>query len=93
MVNSLSTEKKVMAISVLAEGSNIREVERALGVHRQSIRRWGGRVGEACTKTAFFTRRTTSSKLLMLVRLLIVGISAETLEGICNYSRRENGLE
>jgi len=39
MANNLSTEKKVLAISMLAEGNSIRSIERVSGVHRDTIMR------------------------------------------------------
>jgi transposase-like protein len=50
MANILKTEKKVAAISMLAEGNSIRSIERITGVHRDTIMRLGVRVGEACDK-------------------------------------------
>ncbi|HWW02153.1 MAG TPA: IS1 family transposase [Candidatus Acidoferrum sp.] len=50
MANDLPTEKKVLAISMLAEGSSIRSVERTLSVHRDTVMRLGVRVGQACAK-------------------------------------------
>jgi IS1 family transposase len=50
MANNLATEKKAMAVSLLAEGSSIRSIERVTGVHRDTIMRLGVRVGEACEK-------------------------------------------
>lgn len=47
MANNLESEKKVLAISMLAEGSSIRAIERITGVHRDTIMRLGVRVGEA----------------------------------------------
>jgi IS1 family transposase len=52
MANTLPTEKKTMAISMLAEGSSIRAIERITGIHRDTIMRLGVRVGEACAKIA-----------------------------------------
>jgi IS1 family transposase len=48
MANNLATEKKVLAVSMLAEGNSIRSIERMTGVHRDTIMRLGVRVGEAC---------------------------------------------
>ena len=48
MANILKTEKKVAAISMLAEGASIRAVERITGVHGDTIGRLALRVGEAC---------------------------------------------
>jgi len=50
MANNLPTEKKVMAVSMLAEGNSIRSIERMTGIHRDTIMRLGVRVGEACAK-------------------------------------------
>ena len=50
MANELKTEKKVMAVSMLAEGSSIRSIERVTGIHRDTVMRLGVRVGEACAK-------------------------------------------
>jgi IS1 family transposase len=50
MANNLPTEKKVLAVSMLAEGSSIRSIERITGTHRDTIMRLGVRVGEACAK-------------------------------------------
>jgi IS1 family transposase len=50
MANELSSEKKVMAVSMLCEGSSIRSIERITGIHRDTIMRLGVRVGEACKK-------------------------------------------
>jgi len=48
MANELKTEKKVLAISMLCEGSSIRSIERVTGVHRDTIMRLGIRMGEGC---------------------------------------------
>jgi hypothetical protein len=44
MANNLETEKKVLAVSMLAEGNSIRSVERITGIHRDTILRLGIRV-------------------------------------------------
>ena len=38
MANNLPFEKKVTAVGMLCEGSSIRSIERATGVHRDTIR-------------------------------------------------------
>lgn len=48
MAHVLSTDKQVAVISALAEGSGIRQIERIMGVHRDTIMRLGVRVGEGC---------------------------------------------
>ena len=48
MANNLETEKKVMAVSMLAEGNSIRSIERITGIHRDTIMRLGIRIGEGC---------------------------------------------
>jgi IS1 family transposase len=50
MANNLSTEKKTLAVSMLAEGNSIRSIERVTGVHRDTIMRLGVRIGEGCAK-------------------------------------------
>jgi IS1 family transposase len=50
MANNLETEKKVLAVSMLAEGNSIRSIERITGIHRDTIMRLGIRVGEGCKK-------------------------------------------
>lgn len=50
MANTLKIEKKVLAISMLAEGSSIRSIERITEIHRDTIMRLGFRVGKACAK-------------------------------------------
>jgi IS1 family transposase len=50
MANELSSEKKVMAVAMLCEGSSIRAIERMTGIHRDTIMRLGVRVGEACKR-------------------------------------------
>src|SRR5664280_1771240 len=50
MANNLAMEKKIAAISALAEGTSIRSVERMTGIHRDTIMRLGIRVGQGCTE-------------------------------------------
>ena len=50
MANKLATEKKVTVISMLAEGSSIRAIERITNVNRNTIMSLAVRVGNACKK-------------------------------------------
>lgn len=50
MANNLPTEKKVAVISMLAEGSSIRAIERITGVNQNTIMSLGRRVGDACKR-------------------------------------------
>jgi IS1 family transposase len=50
MANELKSEKKIMAVAMLAEGNSIRSIERMTGVHRDTIMRLGVRVGEGCQR-------------------------------------------
>jgi transposase-like protein len=50
MANILKPEKKTLAVSMPAEGTSIRSIERVTGVHRDTIMRLGVRIGEACQK-------------------------------------------
>ena len=52
MAYNLQPEKKILATSLLAEGSSIRAIERVTGVHRDTVMRLGVRVGEACAVIA-----------------------------------------
>lgn len=49
MANVLNTDKQIMIIGALAEGSSIRSIERMTGVHRDTIMRLGVKVGQGCT--------------------------------------------
>jgi transposase-like protein len=48
MANNLPTEKKVLVVSMLAEGSSIRAIERVTGVNRNTIMSLGLRIGAGC---------------------------------------------
>lgn len=48
MANNLDKDKKVMAVSMLCEGSSIRAIERVTGIHRDTIMRLGVRMGKEC---------------------------------------------
>src|SRR5947207_2854998 len=48
MANNPPTEKKVTVISMLAEGSSIRAIERITGLNRNTIMNLGVRIGKAC---------------------------------------------
>lgn len=48
MANNLPFEKKVSVISMLAEGTSIRAIERITGINRNTIMNLGLRVGKAC---------------------------------------------
>src|SRR5438105_3741382 len=61
MANTLSKEKRTLAISALAEGSSIRSIERMTGVHRDTVMRLGVRVGEACQQMMDSTLRNLDS--------------------------------
>lgn len=62
MANNLEPEKKVLAVSMLAEGNSIRSIERITGIHRDTIMRLGVRVGEACAKIHDDKMRGIASK-------------------------------
>src|SRR5690242_7119969 len=49
MANVLDRETQTQIISLLAEGSSIRSIERTTGVHRDTVMRLGVRVGQGCT--------------------------------------------
>jgi len=48
MTNNLPFEKKVNVVSMLAEGSSIRAIERITGIYRNTIMNLGVRVSHGC---------------------------------------------
>src|ERR1700730_15609144 len=62
MANNLPLEMKVAAISMLAEGSSVRSIERIIGVHRDTILRLMVRVGEACADDSDNTLRNLNCR-------------------------------
>ncbi|MGA3180507.1 MAG: IS1 family transposase [Verrucomicrobiota bacterium] len=62
MPNILKIEKKIAVVSMLAEGSSIRSIERVTGVNRNTIMSLGLRVGGACIKIMDAKMRGLSSK-------------------------------
>jgi IS1 family transposase len=50
MANVLPRQKQIAIISALVEGVSIRSIERMTGVHRDTIMRLMGKVGEACER-------------------------------------------
>src|SRR2546421_607610 len=49
-MNILPFEKQVQIAAALVDGVSIRATERLLGVHRDTIMRWGVQAGEACAR-------------------------------------------
>jgi len=66
MANILAMEKKIMAVSALAEGASIRSIERMTGIHRDTIMRLGIRMGEGCARLMDSMMRGLNSKYLQL---------------------------
>src|SRR5580765_6968199 len=64
MANVLNTDKQIAVISMLAEGSSIRSIERITGIHRDTIMRLGVRVGEGCAKLHDEKMRGLKCKLI-----------------------------
>lgn len=50
MANVLPKDKQIAVISALAEGSSIRSIERITGISRNTIMRFGVRVGQGCAR-------------------------------------------
>jgi hypothetical protein len=48
-VNILPRDKQIAVISALTEGCSIRATGRLTGIHRDTIMRFGVRVGDGCT--------------------------------------------
>jgi len=66
MANVLNTDKKIMVIGALAEGSSIRSIERMTGVHRDTVMRLGVSVGQGCTAMMDQTMRNPPCQRLEL---------------------------
>jgi IS1 family transposase len=64
MANILDTDKQIMVISALAEGSSIRSIERMTGIHRDTIMRLGVKVGKGCARLLDEKMRDLSCKYL-----------------------------
>lgn len=62
MANNLDNSKKILAVSMLAEGNSIRSIERVTGVHRDTIMRLGVRIGERCKQIMDAKMRGLSCK-------------------------------
>jgi hypothetical protein len=48
--NHLSKDKQIAVTAALAEGNSIRSIERMTGIHRDTIRRLGVRIGQGCAR-------------------------------------------
>jgi IS1 family transposase len=66
MSNNLPTEKKIMAVSMLAEGTSIRAIERMTGIHRDTIMRLGVRIGKECRRIHDEKMRNIQSKEIQI---------------------------
>lgn len=66
MANVLSSEKQTAIISLLAEGSSIRSIERITGVHRDTIMRLGVKVGKGCQSLLDAKMRNLSCQHLQM---------------------------
>ena len=49
-MNVLSTDQQLRVLAALVEGNSIRSTERLVGVHRDTIMRFGMRIGQACDR-------------------------------------------
>jgi transposase-like protein len=50
MANQLPKDKQIAVTAALAEGSSIRSIERMTGIHRDTIMRFGVRIGQGCAR-------------------------------------------
>jgi IS1 family transposase len=69
MANVLPFDRQVSVISMLAEGSSIRSIERVTGVHRDTVMRLGVRVGQGCARLLDRQMRNLSCARLQLDEL------------------------
>ncbi len=65
-MNALLTEKKITAVSMLAEGNSIRSIERMTGIHRDTVMRLGVRMGEGCKRIMDERMRNLPCKLVQV---------------------------
>src|ERR1700736_5936802 len=49
-MNTISRDKQIQIIAALTEGMSIRAVERITGIHRDTVMRFGARVGRGCAE-------------------------------------------
>jgi len=61
-VNVLPFETRVRIVGALVEGNSIRSTERMLGIHRDTIMRFGVLAGSACER---FHNKTLRAKEIM----------------------------
>lgn len=86
MANNLETEKKVIAISMLAEGNSIRAIERMTGIHRDTIMRLGVRVGEGCQKVMDAKMRGLTCKRIQVDEIWgFIGAKRKIADRVCAY--------
>src|SRR5260370_728378 len=64
MANVLPKEKQIAVIAALAEGSSIRSIERITGISRNTIMRFGVRVGQGCANVLDSKMRDLSCNYL-----------------------------
>jgi IS1 family transposase len=64
MANILNTDKQIAVISLLAEGSSIRSIERITSVHRDTVMRLGVKVGKGCAVVMDSKMRNLSCRRL-----------------------------
>src|SRR5450432_3193155 len=69
MANILPRSKQLAVLGALVEGCSIRSVERMTGIHRDSIKRLGVRVGEGCANLLDETMVDLACKRLELEEL------------------------
>lgn len=94
MANNLSTEKKTLAVSMLAEGNSIRSIERVTGVHRDTIMRLGVRIGEKM-KNTFLFKKSNNCRVKLLNRfnhcVFFITISASIFG--CSFNSQAQGCD
>ena len=60
--NIFETEKKVLAVSMLAEGNSIRSIERITGIHRDTIMRLASGLPTSRSPAGANGEKTTNNK-------------------------------
>ena len=92
MANVLKTEKKIMVVSMLAEGTSIRSIERITGINRNTVMSLGLRVGAACEKIAHAVIRGDRCKFESTAQELGYRIGAQIYEAYLAGKVAPSGL-
>src|SRR5262245_40835761 len=82
MANVLPFDRQMQVVSMLAEGSSIRAIERVTGIHRDTIMRLGVRIGQGCERLLDNLIRDLSCERVQVDEIWgFIGKKARTVSG------------